>query len=382
METAIKLCQFVTFLLVLLLTPILATAHETGAENLDGSAGERSLQERMRSLEERQVEIYHSLEEKKAAGLGSEIGGRLSLSGLIEVEAAAEWAELADGHAISTSDLKLATVQLGVGAELTEQIRSHIVLLHEEGGPDLEVDEASIDLDLTPVSGRIGRIYLPFGVYSSHFITSPLTQELGEIRESAVLLGYGNDLWSVSGFFFNGAAEKIGVEDQLRDWGGSFVMMPTAGLEVGGSYLSDLADSDAELLMEYRRRVAGWSAFASYEFGAFGVNAEVLGAVESFATADLDENGDGAGDRPLAWNVELFWALDSVELAARCEGSKDFAGQPRQQYGLVISWSPWENAALSVEYLHGSFKSGFDRDEDGNNLDQRNLVTAQWALAF
>jgi len=374
---AIQFCQVATILFALLLSPLLAGAHgnETGGEPL-------SLQERVDALEERQAEIYHTLAEKKAAGLGNKITDRISLSGLIEIEAEAEQVDQANGGSTSASDLALATVQLGLVTELTEQIHGNIVLLHEEDGATLEVDEAAIDMNFAPLFGRIGRIYVPFGVFSSHFVSDPLTLELGETSETAALVGYGHKWFSASLYVFNGDAGKLGEEDQLRDWGTSLVLTPLDGLELGGSYLSDLADSNAELVEDYQRRTGGWSAFFSYSRGAFGIFAEVLGATGAFAAADLDEDGDGFGDQPVTWNIELSWAFDLAELAARYEGSEEFAGQPARQYGIAASWSPWDHNTLSLEYLRGEYGSGFNRIDDGNLLDKRNLVTAQWAVEF
>jgi hypothetical protein len=274
--------------------------------------------------------------------------------------------------------------------KLTEEVRGNISLLFEEGAfgdedTDLEVDEAAIDINYAPLFGRFGRLYVPFGVFHSHFISDPLTLELGETRETAALVGYGHDLFSLSAFVFNGDAEKNGEEDHLRDWGASLVITPAEGIELGGSYLADLADSDAELLSlsEYRRRVGGWSSFATVERGPFEASAEILGAVKSFAAADLDADGDGKGDKPLAWNLEVSWSpVEQVELAARYEGSDEFAGQPERQYGVGASWSPWEYTTLSLEYLRGEFDHDFSADEDGSVTDRRDLVTAQLAFEF
>jgi len=71
-----------------------------------------------------------------------------------------------------------------------------------------------------------------------------------------------------------------------------------------------------------------------------------------------------------------------VELAARYEGSDEFAGQPERQYGVDVSWSPWEYTTLSLEYLRGEFDLDFSADENGNVLDRRDLVTAQLAFEF
>jgi len=360
-----------------------------------------SAEERLRLLEERQVEIYHTLAEKKSVGLAEKITERITISGLLEVEAAAADVEFKDGTSDAASDLALATAQFGLGVKLTEAISGDIIFLFEEGAfgdddTDLEVDEAAINISLGPWSGRVGRQYLPFGVFHSHFISDPLTLELGETRETAFLAGYAYGPATLSAFVFNGDAEKTRNEDHIRDWGASLVLAPTEGVELGGSYLSDLADTDASLVLfedpllgevnEYRRRVGGWSAFFVAEHGKLGLSGEVLGATRRFAVVNLDADGDGQGDKPLAWNLEASWTLlENVELALRYEGSREFAGQPERQYGIDVSWSPWENTTLSLEYLRGEFDRAFIGDlvsSTGSPADKRDLVTAQLAFEF
>lgn len=356
-------------LLLLCAAPLLAA--ETAAVPV------LSLEERLHELEARQAELYHTLAGKKGAGLSSNITERLTLSGLLEIEATAQNLHYANGSRVATSDLTVATAQLGLGAKINETVSSNITVLFEEDATTLDVDEATIDLAQGQWSARIGRQYLPFGVYNSHFINDPLTLALGETRETALLAGYSRESLSLSAFVFNGDVDKNGAEDHLGDWGASLILTPTEGIELGGSFMSDLADSDAELLSTYENRVGGWSAFAVMEQGPFGLSAEVLGALKDFAAADLD------GARPLAWNLEVSWApLEQVELAARYEGSSEFAGQPKRQYGVGASWSPAENVSLALEYLRGTFDQDFSVDAEGNVLDKSELVSAQLAIAF
>lgn len=351
--------------------------------SLPGLTIAATVEERLVDLEHRQSEIYHTLAEKKAAGLATPLAERLTFSGLLEVEASATNTELEDSRTQSSSDLVLATTQLGLGLTFTDRFRGQVSFLYEEDATDFEVDEASIDVNIDPFFARLGRIYLPFGVYNSHFISDPLTLELGETRETAALLGYRQDLLSLSLFAFNGDSGKPPEEDHIRDWGASLFFTPWDGIEFGGSYLSDLADSDAAMVVEYGRRVPGWSAFVQAAANKGGISAEILGAMRSFAAADLDGNGDGAGDTPRAWNIEAFWTLrDNLELALRWEGSQEFLGQPQRQYGMDVSWSPWPSATLSLEYLHGEFDRDFGLNEEGDALAQRDQVTAQLAIEF
>ncbi|BCR05707.1 hypothetical protein DESUT3_27760 [Desulfuromonas versatilis] len=383
-------------LAAILLIPAMALAHgndgqpageQGGVVAAPAASTDSTVEKRMSELEARQAELYHTLAEKKTAGLASQISERLTISGLIEVEAVAEDVKFRGGGSEGASDLTLATAQLGFDAKLTEAISGNLIFLFEEDGDeDIEVDEAAISFNHGPWNARVGRQYVPFGVFNSHFISDPLTLELGESRETALLAGWGNGVFGLSAFAFNGDAEKQGEEDHLRDWGASLVLTPVEGLELGASYLSDLADTDAELLggVDYRRRVGGWSAFAVANAGPFELSGEILGAVRSFAAGDLDVDGDGSGDKPLAWNLELAWyALEALEFAARVEGSDEFADQPELQYGVGASWGVWENTSLSLEYLRGEFDPDFSSPDDaGRMADRRHLVTAQLAYEF
>ena len=338
-----------------------------------------TLEERVHALESRDAELYHTLKEKKTAGRMSAISERISLSGLVEVAAAYERADTRDNDTETASDLVLATAQLGLEAEVAEHLGAFLILLYEDAADSvIEVDEATLDYGRGSWSARLGRQYVPFGTFPSHFVSSPLTSELGETQQVAALVGYGNDVWNASGFLFRGDAEKADGSDHLRDWGVGLTLTPVAGVELGASFLSDLADTGAELATDYTRRVAGWSAHAVAAWGSVEASIEFLGAAGSFDTTDLDEDGDGSGDRPFAWNAELAWdGWEAVELAARAEGSRELFGQPEFQAGLCVSWGPWEGVSFSLEYLRGTFDAGF-----GDGLDTRDLVTGQAAAEF
>jgi hypothetical protein len=333
------------------------------------TAGADSIDNRVQQLEARQAELYHTLEEKKGVGLRTKIADRIALSGLIEVEVFYEGLDL-EGVDESASDAALATAQLAFEASVTEQLGATLVLLFEEGEEGVAVDEGTINYERGGWEARFGRQYLPFGVYPSHMISGPLTSDLGETRETALLVGYGTDLFLVSVYAANGEVDVIGDDDVIDDWGVALTLRPRDFLEFGASYSSDLADSDAELVELSTGNAGGWSAYGIASHGPFEVSGEILGAAEEFSSINRDIDGSS----PLAWNIELAWtARDNVELAARVEGSDEFAGQPESQYGACVSWGPWESVSLSLEYLRGEFAEG-----EGT----RHLVTTQLAMEF
>ncbi len=306
------------------------------------------------------AEIYHTPAEKKTAGLGRNITEQITISGLIELEAR---------FSGPGSDLTLATAQLGLAIAAGGRNSGNLILLSEDGGVPA-IDEATIDLWENCWSARLGLQYLPFGHFNTHFISDPLILELGETRKTAVLGRFQTDLFGLSAFVFNGDEKQAGEKDRIRDWGAGVTVAPLHGLEIGASYLSDLADSNAELFADvdnvYEKRVAGWSAFAVLNQGMVELSGEVLGAAESFAAAD-------GGGKPLAWNLELAFApTEKVELAARVEGSRDISAAAERRYGVAASWSPREQVSLSAEYLRAAHRDG----------DDESFVTARLALEF
>jgi hypothetical protein len=365
----------------ILLSCLLLTATVVQAQEASPAA---SFEERILNLERSQAEIYHTLTGQKEAGLASRIAERITLSGLLEVEAAAGRTRFNDGGRETESGMSLATAYLAFGAKVDDNFSADLSFLYEEGDTPLEVDEATINYRRGPWNARFGQQYLPFGVYYSHFISDPLTLELGETRATALLAGFENDLFSLSGFVFDGAAGKENRANRLDDWGASLTLTPFEMLTLGGSYLSDLADTDAELLFdegagtnEWTRRVGGWSAFAILTLGDFDLAGEYLGATRAFA----DNGAPHAGLKPEAWNIEAGYKVrENVEFALRYEESREFFDQPKEQYGAAVSWGPREQVSLSLEYLRGKFDDRYTSED--RIADKRDLVTVQLALQF
>ena len=306
------------------------------------------------------AEIYHTPAEKRIAGLGGNITKNVAISGLIELEAA---------FFSSESDLSLATAQLGIGVATGARISGNLILLSEDGGGPT-IDEATIDLAESRWFARLGLQYLPFGHFNTHFISDPLTLALGETRGAAILGSFKAEQFACSAFAFNGDAEQTGEADRIRDWGASLTITPLPVLEIGASYLSDLADGNAGLFAEvdnmYRSRVAGWSTFAVLDLGVVELSGEMLGAVERYSATD-------GGGKPQAWKLELAVApTEKVELAARVEGGRDLPVAAERRYGVAVSWSPWQQVSYSAECLRAV----------GGEGDDDSIVTARFALAF
>lgn len=376
MKTDPKL--FLLTVTLVLLLPVLCGANQEGNDR-----GDRELSERVKKLEE-------VMGQQGVLGKWSD---RITLSGTIEVEAGYEKVDFDDPAMDDedSSDIVLATAELGVDVDLVKHVTGHVLFLYEEDENDdnIAVDEAIIRLDgegVMPLYLELGKRYVPFGNFESHFVSDPLTLEIGETQETGVMAGFANEWFELSVGAFNGDIDEIDEDNHINNFvaAGVFTLPENSvsglGLTAGVSWINNIADSDTlqdedgvdgNDMDSY---VSGFSAFVSVSLkDSLFMEAEYLGALEDFEAGELAFDG-GEAVEPKAWNIELAYAVtDALELGLRYEGSEDCGDLlPETQYGAVASYGLFENTTLAVEYLRGEFE----------NDDERDLLTAQLAFEF
>jgi len=344
----------------------------------------KGLPERVRRIEEKIAQ--------KQEGVLGKWADKITLSGLIEAEACYEDYDYDDPAEddYDSSDITLATVELGVDVDIIKHVKGHVLFLWEEDDTEeVIVDEGFIALDgedVVPLYLNVGKMYVPFGNFESHFISDPLTLELGETRESALRVGYVNEWLDFSVSAFNGDIDETGEDNHIESYvaGASFSvpeeLISNFGITAGVSYISNIADSDNlqdEALIpagEVKDYVEGLSAFLSISFmDKFFLECEYLGALDEFERGELSFDG-GNEFQPETWNLELAYAAtDRLEVAVKYEGGDDLGDfLPEDQYGAAVTYGLFENTSLSLEYLHGEFE----------NDDERDLFTTQLAVEF
>lgn len=310
---------------------------------------------------------------------GLQLAPGVGLGVVVEVEAAYE--KIGDE---ASTDVSVATFEVGLEAEPMEGVRGEATLLWEEGDSDsLDVDAAFIELggtEAVPLAISAGRLYLPFGAFNSFMVSDPLTVELGETRETAVALsGEWKSFTAWAGAF---AGERDDAED-IANAAAALGWSPVEGLTLGVSASSDLGEGGGyvddlnEVLANEgtAEKAAGFSAFLLLERGDWSLSAEYLGAAEDLEWTDAE--GETTAVRPRAWHVDVAYAFnDAWSAAVRYEGSKEFkAGEmPEHQGGAALFWQINPFAVLGAEYLCGTFE-----DEAS---DDRHLATVQVALEF
>ncbi len=326
--------------------------------------------------------LYRSPSERREAGLGRHVTEWLTVSGLVEVESEHSVQEFASERSDDSRHFTDKTIQLGLTASLTEHIATEFVLEHEVDIDHTLLDEAIVQYEGELLSMELGRLYLPFGEYYSHFVTGPIL-EFGETRGNALVVDIElNDYFDLITYALSGKAEKLDQSGGHLDWGGGVDFANAdESVQISVGYFSDLAETEEKLLddfrHDYRHRVDAISAHALIGGNHYEITAEYLAALRSFKELDKQEN------RPWAANLELAWfPTPYFQLAARAEASSDIADQPRRQYGLSAAWLISGHINISVDYLFGQFKNDFAFDDDDNEIDTRHLLAAQVSIEF
>jgi len=329
-------------------------------------------------------------------GLLGKWADKIHPSACIEVEAFYEDNNFHDPSIrdTDTSDLVLATVEIGFDVDIAKHVKASLFFLYEEDDTPFDVDQGIITIDgadVVPLYIDLGKMYVPFGRFESHFIRDPLTLELGETNESAAVAGFRNDWLELSVGAFNGDIDETDEAsfNHIDNYLASAVFtlpektVPDLNLTAGISGISNIADSDGlqELIVEdgdpaetIKNHIRGFNTFIIASLlDKYFFNAEYLGAIDDFEAGELSFDG-GKAYRPEAWAIELACDVaDSLNLAVCYEGSNDCGDfLPEKQFGGVVSYGLFKDTSIALEYLYGKYE----------NKDTRHLMTTQLAIEF
>ena len=321
---------------------------------------------------------------------------RISLSGLVEVE----YSNSETYAGANTSDVTMATMELGIEAKVNKSMTANIVLLEEDDdGSSDEVDQAYVTYanpEKSALVFRGGRMAVPFGVFATNVVSDTLTLEMGETKEAALQLGYEADGFSAAFYLFNGetneATAKAAGDNEAEQYGvnlGYSMKTDKMGLNVSVGYISSIGDSDGisgnsnfsnkDSLTKY---IGGMTAYMGYERGPFSLNVEYLGATDKFASTELAFKSQGA--EPSAYNVDVGYSFNmagndaSVGLSVQGSDEAVKLGMPESRYLVALSVGIMENTSMAFEWKH-------DKDysvADGGTGKTADTLTVQLATTF
>jgi len=288
-----------------------------------------------------------------------------------------------DGHGDQHDDENAQVYIFDFNAQFHERISG--VFLFEAEHNDAEfisfIDEAHLQIDLGWGDLKFGKQYVSFGKFATSFYADPLTL-FAETNRNAFLTAFSiNETVTLSAYASDSKASDT-TSDDGYDFGMSVDLnLFDDRLQIGSAYLSDLAESGAELLCEndnrYQQRVAAATLYAHWHLDSFSMFAEYITALEHYR--ELDSNAN----HPRAAHIELGWQYsDDLSFAVRYEYSDELSDAPEQQYGLSATWQALPYLSLIADYLYADYKNNFVFDDDGIALEHSHLFGVQAVFEF
>jgi len=319
------------------------------------------------------------------------ISDKVTFSGVVEVEVGFE--KGFDDE--DSSDIALATVELGIEAELADWAVANVVLLWEEDDTEpVDLDVGTITLgntEVCPFYLSMGKMYVPFGNFESNMISDPLTLEIAETRESALQVGFESSGFYGSMYVFNGDIDEDGDDDEIKCFGagaGYALENDAMGLDIGLDWINNMADSDGlgdwieEGGLALEDYAGGICVHAIFNTGPFTMIGEYVGGT------DDPEFSVGGGpfvemDAPEAWNIEAGYTLEimgkETTFAIAYQGTDECGGfLPEERILASVGVGLGEYIGAALEYAHDE-----DYDvNDGGTDDNADIVTMQFAIEF
>lgn len=325
---------------------------------------------------------------------------KVTLSGAIELDySGADDSNIGDNTVNdSTSELDIGTAELGVEVAFHEYVTGNFVLKGENLGSDDDRvfwDEASITLqkDGFPfyfVGGHRGQ---PFGLFESHLINDPLTQDLYEIVRPGATLGiapgflgldisgtvykgeelmahmldgaygltrqYNGDLAppALPGWRPGGMSAEYAETDDVSSFIGNITISPIDAVTVAGFWDSEPGD-------RHRNETAGGAVHI--EVWRLSLDGEYICAVNR-----EPDSADNSEHKESAWFAALaFRVIDPLEIAVRYEAfDDDIAGKQdgnlEDRYSLGFTFTLFEKNDFACN-LMGEFRRSNYEVEVGN----------------
>lgn len=331
-------------------------------------------------------EVSRQVKEKTS---GPGINEFVGLSGSIE----GDYKLGKDFQGDHSSEFVLDTVDLIFDIKVTDWATGKIVVEYDgtEGNEDLYIDEAHVTLGKTenmPFFLTGGKIYAPFGDFSTNMIQDPLTQTLGEINAAGVIAGFEKAGFTASLFSYNGFGENSDPTDDDNDSINGFGAALTysyeeedRGFKVGGAWVNNIGDSST--ITDYLEdggiysvadQVPGLAFFLGGNFKGFSLQTEYITALDSFDVSEVAYRIDEAavGAEPSAWNSELAYTTAIMDkktvFAVGYQKSWEAVALelPEQRYIASASIGIFDGTTLAFEFYHDEDYSLADGGTDNS----------------
>jgi len=300
--------------------------------------------------------LYQTADERRESEFGIELNEWVTLTGSLELEKKNLTLHFDDGTRSVENEDPVQNLQLGFEVGISDNVG--IELVYEGESSDRirgKVNEGFIHAEFENLTLQLGRQDLPFGEYYSYFVADPLLQ-FGETKADALVAEYGfAEFLAFSPFVFESNVSKE-LDNDSVDWGAvlSFTNKDES-IRIGAGYISDLAESDEQLLSDFgnrfQQRVPGVNAHILVGFEQFEITAEWVEVNKKFREFDPEF------DKPSSYNFEIAYTpTKRFLIATRLERSRELEDTQQERYGIAFTWFVSKYVYVSLDYLTGKFK--------------------------
>ncbi len=356
----------------------------------------------LEDLKQRIEDMEKKMEKQKAESQGilEKIGDKVSFSGGVELDFGYANDRDPDGNTVndSTSDLDIGTVELGAEVKFHEYVTGNLLLKGEALDSDSDRvfwDEATITIQKEGfpfyfVGGKRGQ---PFGVFESHLINDPITQECYEIASTGATFGFTPGLLGldISGTVYRGEvladtlygagfgltrdnSPAYTATDDVGSYVGNITVSPVEGLSLAVFYDSEPGDGD-------RNETVG---------GMFNLQIWKLTFDAEYMKAMSREKNytDGKAYKESAWfGAVALQVAEPLELAARYEGFDDDRdgdqdGTPKDRYSIGANYTLFEKENFSTTIMAEYRRSNYEKASGSAYDDKLDEFFLRLAIAF
>jgi hypothetical protein len=293
----------------------------------------------------------------------------------------------------STSELYMGEVALAVKVFFNEWVKTEIVVNAEDLGKGDETEEINLDEAIVtlnspwiPIYLIGGKTVLPFGGFEDRMISGTITEDLYEIDDWGVTLGFAPDFYGLD--ISVSVYEGQDIIENLKGFG-THEFSPGRKKEDGvDSFIVNVSLEPVEELLSFATfyenepgdgdRNQSLGGAATLTIWKFILDAECITALEREKGANGEENKESA------WFVALaFQPFEKFELATRYDNFNDDVSGDQDEildyrYSAGWNYSFSEFNIISFEYRH----SEFEREIGSNAADDQDEFFFQLVLGF
>ncbi len=313
----------------------------------------------------------------------------LSVEGVVELESFTQ-----NKPGDNDTDTALATIEVKIEAPINPWAQAHILLLHEDDSEqDLVLDEAFISFSFEQNTIKIaaGKQIIPFGRFESHMISDPLTLEMAETNNNAIISHFEKGEFHGSIYFFKGDIQN---NSRYKSKIGTHIIYSTKKnnlhIDFGLAYLSDLSESAS--LLEYfedeksdintQHSVPGFAVNTLITTGDWHAIFEYISTTRRYDPSDMTFDAKGA--QPSSFHVEIshdFLLANRVfNFATAIQGSDQLSGLDISKKRNMVSASTalQPQVSVAIEYMHvASYHT-----ENSTKQASSDVVSLQLAAQF